>query len=343
MKRTYWIVALKAALGAALFAALYRAAGARGMFAALQEAHAREFWAACALMGVALAFNGMRWWVVMRAIERPIALRNAMMATFEAMFFQQVVPAGVGGDVSRGVRAYDAGVSPQWAFVGVAIDRAAGLLFVALTLIVAAGLSRSPIVGTRAFDVLLLGSGGIVAGAASAALMGAFRMPRWLEERAAPFVALLRAYSQCMRSRRFLSLVLVCLAASNCAYIASFFYCARALGLQIGAWDAGVVIQGMVLISVLPISVGGWGLRESAAVLLFAPLSVDAVRAMAVSVLFGLILTLFGGIGAVVWIASRYRRFFPSFADDADSRLNGAQWEGASASAEAIDSEATSA
>jgi uncharacterized membrane protein YbhN (UPF0104 family) len=341
MKRTYWIIALKAALGAALFVALYRAAGARGMFVALREAHARDFWVACALMGVALAFNAMRWWVVMRTIERPIALRNAMMATFEAMFFQQVVPAGVGGDVSRGVRAYDSGVSPQWAFVGVAIDRAAGLLFVALTLILAAAIAQSAIVGTRLFNAFLLGSGGIVAGAAFAALMGAVRLPGWLEERAAPLVALLRAYWQCIRSRRFLSLVLVCLAGSNCAYIASFFYCARALGLHVGAWDAGIVIQGMVLVSVLPISVGGWGLRESAAVLLFAPLGMDAAHAMAVSVLFGLVLTLLGGIGAIIWIASGYRRFFPPSGDDADPALSRVQWEGPSASAEVIDSEAT--
>jgi uncharacterized membrane protein YbhN (UPF0104 family) len=343
MKRTYWIVALKAALGAMLFAALYRAAGARGMFATLRVAHAREFWTACALMGVALVFNGLRWWVVMRTIERPIPLRNAMMATFEAMFFQQVVPAGVGGDVSRGVRAYDLGVSPQWAFVGVAIDRAAGLLFVALTLILAAAIAQSAIVATRPFAVLFLGAGGIVAGAAFAALMGAVRLPGWLEERAPPLVALLRAYWQCMRSRRFLSLALVCLAASNSANIASFFYCARALGLHVGAWDAGIVIQGMVLVSMLPLSVGGWGLRESAAVLLFAPLGVDAAHAMAVSVLFGLILTLFGGIGAVVWIASRYRRSFRSSADDANWRLSRAQWERPSASAETIDGEATSA
>jgi uncharacterized membrane protein YbhN (UPF0104 family) len=341
MKRANWLFVLKVALGALLFIALYRAAGAQGMFAALKEAHAREFWAACALMGVALAFNGMRWWVVMRAIERPIALRNAMMATFEAMFFQQVVPAGVGGDVSRGVRAYDAGVSPQWAFVGVAIDRATGLLFVALTLIVAAGFSRSPMVGTRAFGVLLLGSGAIVTGAVSAALVGSVHMPGWLQKRAAPLVALLRAYSQCMRSHRFGLLVLICLAASNCAYVASFFCCARALGVHIGSWDAAIVIQGMVLVSVLPISVGGWGLRESAAVLLFTPLGIDPGRAMAVSVLFGLVLTFHGGIGACVWIASGYSRFFPSSVDEADSTATRAQWEKASASSGVIDSEAT--
>jgi hypothetical protein len=81
--------------------------------------------------------------------------------------------------------------------------------------------------------------------------------------------------------------------------------------MNIAAWDAAIVIQGMVLVSVLPISVGGWGLRESAAILPFAPLGVYAAHSMAVSVLFGLVLTLRGGFGAIIWIASAYRRISP--------------------------------
>ena len=63
MKRTYWVLALKAAIGAALFTALYRIADARGMFAMIANARASEFLAAGGLMVVALAFNGCRWWV----------------------------------------------------------------------------------------------------------------------------------------------------------------------------------------------------------------------------------------------------------------------------------------
>jgi uncharacterized membrane protein YbhN (UPF0104 family) len=221
----------------------------------------------------------------MRSVAQPISLRAAMVATFESVFFQQVVPAGIGGEVSRGVRAYDAGVSPQWAFIGVVIDRGLGLLFVAVTMVGAAAVVQSPLTGGRAFNALYLTSIGILLGAACAVAIGACRMPGWLPERAAPVVALLRAFSRCMRSLRFLSRVSALLVCSNIAYIASFFFCARALDVPNTAWDAAIVIQGMVLVSVLPISVGGWGLRESATVLLFAPLGVGAAHAMAVSVL----------------------------------------------------------
>ena len=186
MKRTHWILLIKAAVGILLFAALYRAAGARGMFAALANAHAAEFWIACALMGVALAFNGLRWRVVMRTIEHPISLRAALTATFESVFFQQVVPGGIGGDVSRGVRAYDFGVSPRWAFIGVVIDRGAGVLFIAVTLVVAAVAAKSQLTVAPVFKALMLTSSAIVVGAACAVAIGAFPAPRWLSARAAP-------------------------------------------------------------------------------------------------------------------------------------------------------------
>ena len=339
MKRTYWLLALKAAIGVALFAALYRVAGARGMFATLANAHAPKFWTACALMVVALVFNGGRWWVVMGSIARPIPLRAALTATFESVFFQQVVPAGIGGDISRGVRAYDLGVSPQWALIGVVIDRGLGLLFVGVTIVAAAGAAQSSLIVARAFSALLLTSVGILAGAGCAVLIGACRAPRWLPMQAAPVIALLCAFSRCMRSPRFLSRVSLLLVCSNVTYIASFFFCARALDVHITAWDAAIIVQGMVLVSMLPISVGGWGLRESAAVILFAPLGIDAAHSMAVSVLFGLVLTALGGLGAIIWVASAYRRISSSPADGA--RVGEVRWDGLPASAEVIDREAT--
>jgi glycosyltransferase 2 family protein len=341
MRRTYFLLVLKVAIGTALFATLYRAAGARGMFVTLANAGAAEFWTACGLMVVALAFNGWRWWVVMQSIAQPILLRTALTATFESVFFQQVVPAGVGGDISRGARAYDSGVSPQWAMIGVVIDRAVGIVFVALTIVAAAVVSQSSLIGARAFSALLLTSAGILAGAACAALLGVCRTPPSPLLWTTSVVALLRVFSHCMRSPQFLSGVSFQLVCSNVACIASFFFCAQALGVHLDAWDAAIVIQGMVLASMLPFSVGGWGLREGAAVVLFAPLGVDAAHAMAVSVLYGLVLTLVGGFGAIIWVASAYRRISSSPA--AEANAGEARWDGLPESPEVIDNPATRA
>jgi glycosyltransferase 2 family protein len=337
MKRAHWLIFLKVGIGVALFAALYRAAGARGMLTALSDAHVSDFWIACALMGVALAFNGLRWQVVMRTIERPISVRAALTATFESMFFQQVVPGGVGGDVSRGVRAYDCGVPPKWAFIGVVIDRGVGLLFVAVTLAAAALTAHSRLIGAPPFRALLLTSAIIMAGAACAVFLGAFRAPQWLPPRLAAAAELLRANFLCIRSPQFLLLASIYLICSTFAYVGSFFFCARALDVIISPWDAAIVVQGMVLVSVLPVSVGGWGLREGAALALLAPLGVDGGRAMAVSVLLGLVLTLLGVFGAFIWFASSYQRLTPF--ETSESWLKGASRPPLTGTAEIVDTE----
>ena len=341
MKRSHWIILIKATIGVVLLAALFHAAGVRGMFGALASVHALDFAIACALVTAALAFNGLRWRVVMQTIEHPISLTTALAATFESVFFQQVVPGGVGGDVSRGVRAYDSGVSPEWSFVGVVIDRGAGVLFVAVTLVVTAIAAHTQLTVAPVFMALALTSAAIVTGAACVVALGALPAPRWLPARAAPLVDLLRANTKCFGSRRFLALASLYLICSNIAYIASFFFCIRALGVHVSLLDAAIVIQGIALVSILPISIGGWGLRESAALVLFAPLGVEASRAMAVSVTFGLVLTALGVLGAVIWFSSGYHRFALSNDSEADRQLKRTSRRRVRATETVVDPEAT--
>jgi uncharacterized membrane protein YbhN (UPF0104 family) len=181
MKRTHWLLTLKGAISVALFVMLYRVAAVRGMFATLANARAPDFWTARGLVVVASAFNAWRWWVVMKSIAQSIPLRATFTATFESTFFQQVAPVGIGGGISRGVRAYDAGVSTQGTFIRVVIERGVGLLFVGGTIVAAAAVAQSSLIGTQAFSAIFLTSAGILTGAAAAVLIGACRRPRYAD------------------------------------------------------------------------------------------------------------------------------------------------------------------
>jgi uncharacterized membrane protein YbhN (UPF0104 family) len=63
-----------------------------------------------------------------------------------------------------------------------------------------------------------------------------------------------------------------------------------ALGAPVSALDCLVLVPFPLLLSLLPISVGGWGVREGAMVVAFALVGVSTETTLAVSVLFGLIL-----------------------------------------------------
>ncbi len=308
MTRYRWIVAVKIAIGVVLVGVVWRSLDSASLIAALAGARASMFAAACLLLCVGVALNAARWRLVMRELGHELSAKSAAFASFESMFFQQLLPAGVGGDIARGVRAYDSGIPATPAALSVVIDRGLGLLFVAESLIVSRFVVRSALIGDRAFAVLLALAVIVVVGAATAVAIGAgvesLPLPKWLS----PLGLLTGRFSGCMRSSGFVARTQAVLVASNAANITAFYFCARALDVDIGWGDGLIVVQGLVLASLIPVSIGGWGVRESAALVLFAPLGVDRAHAVAVSVLYGLVLTTLAALGAGMWLTSGYRR-----------------------------------
>lgn len=303
-----WLLALKILAGIGLIYVIMRRVDASRIADIMLNAKLWPLVGACALVALAVVCNAYRWRAITRCLDHGVSARTAVVGYFESMFFNQILPTGIGGDAIRVVRAYDSGVMAGWAVVGVLIDRAFGLLAVGLILVLAYGIGGTAIAGSTLFSWLALAAVVVVAGAAFAAWLGTFAarlaLPRWTT----PLVSLLVAFTQVMRDRAGMVAVALTLLASSAAMAAALVACASSVGFQLGLWDGVIIMQGVLLAALAPISIGGWGVREGALILLFAPLGVGADQAIAVSVLFGLVLTAIGLVGAVVWLASDYRR-----------------------------------
>jgi hypothetical protein len=65
-----------------------------------------------------------------------------------------------------------------------------------------------------------------------------------------------------------------------------------------------------VLLSAIPISISGWGVRESAMVAGLTMVGVSPAAALATSVLLGLVSAIVGLVGGIVWLVSRDRKQF---------------------------------
>jgi uncharacterized membrane protein YbhN (UPF0104 family) len=86
-----------------------------------------------------------------------------------------------------------------------------------------------------------------------------------------------------------------------------FFLIGRnlAMGLSMGHWF--LIVPSALLISMLPISAGGWGIREGSFVIALASFGIRPEEAIIPPVIFGLgvlVVTLPGG---VIWLANRTR------------------------------------
>ena len=63
----------------------------------------------------------------------------------------------------------------------------------------------------------------------------------------------------------------------------------------------------VILIATIPISIAGWGVRESAMILAFSYAGLAESDGLIISILYGVAILGVGAIGGIVWIASGYR------------------------------------
>jgi uncharacterized protein (TIRG00374 family) len=93
---------------------------------------------ALALFVVAIITNGVKWYILLRAQGIPVPLRPVISYTFVGSFFNNFLPANVGGDVMRGYGLARYTERSAEAAVSVVVDRIIGLLAFMFTAVVAA-------------------------------------------------------------------------------------------------------------------------------------------------------------------------------------------------------------
>ena len=76
------------------------------------------------------------------------------------------------------------------------------------------------------------------------------------------------------------------------------------VGVKTDLVTLGAIFALINLFSVIPISFGGWGIREGFAFALYPGTGVKIETALAVSILFGVIMIIVGLIGGTVWLLS---------------------------------------
>jgi uncharacterized protein (TIRG00374 family) len=277
-------------------------------------------------MAVALLFavsltTTVRWGLILRHFGPKVAWGGLWRYTLIGGFFNQVLPSGVGGDLFRIWYARKSNVSLRDAIGTVLVDRMLGL--VALTAIAIVGapfvLSRS---GAQPLLTAPLAAIAIVLGAS-----GAFLSLDRVEGRVA---SLLRRSSigtvsasvyrvmaagawAARNSRQMLvawpdGAIALSISLVNqllVGYVA--FLLLAGMGSNVALGWVLVLFPAVLLLSMLPISLGGWGVRESAMVVAFGLVGVPAQAALSASILYGLCLMAASLPGGVVWLTERRR------------------------------------
>jgi uncharacterized protein (TIRG00374 family) len=299
---------LKIAISVALLWALFANVDAGEMLRQVARADLGLLLAALAALLALAVVQAYRWTVVLRAIGARLGLKQASLTVMIGLFFNQTLPSTIGGDAVRIWRAHKLGLDLGRAVNGVMIDRLSALA--ALLLVAAIGLPKiHALIGDSvAFWVI---PAFIVAGLAGfAALMTFDRLPpafmRW---RVVAAIGRLSADARrALVDRRYGPAVIGLSLFIQVAVSSSVWLIAAGLRLKVGWFDCLILVPPVMLISMVPISIAGWGVREGAMVSAFGLVGLGATDALALSIVFGLIVSLVGVPGGVIWALTRPKR-----------------------------------
>jgi uncharacterized membrane protein YbhN (UPF0104 family) len=247
----------------------------------------------------------LRWQMVLRAIGASLPLSKTFTFFYSGVFFSIALPGAVGGDAVRMWMARKAGLELGQAVNSVMLERVAQVL--GLVLLVACVqpilLARiGDIPGSWVFPALsVAGLGG------TGVLMLLDRLPEQLRQwRVIRGLAQLASDTRklFLRPRRSIpTLMLAVLAHANLSL--ATWVMALGLDIQVSAIDCIALVPPVILIMTLPISIAGWGVRETAMVVAFGFVGVESHAALVLSILFGLVNMAVSLPGGLVWLASR--------------------------------------
>jgi hypothetical protein len=263
---------------------------------------------ALAVLLFQLCVAALRWHLIAGVVGVALPLRLLWRHLLVAQCFSQALPSSVGGDVIRIWLVQRSGVALRPAFVSVVLDRLLGLLSLVLVVVVALLLPSAVVFEETARIAVWTIAACAVAGLA--AVLIAARLPAtWF---AAPRV--LRVAHETARGMDAvctrpwtclgvtLSSVLVHLLS-----IAGIWLLARGLGIDVGAPTLAATVPLALLAASVPVSIGGWGVREGVLVHLLATQGVAADAALALSLSFGMALALASLPGGLLWLMTRSR------------------------------------
>jgi uncharacterized membrane protein YbhN (UPF0104 family) len=294
---------LRLAAGVIVLWFLWRHVGAAPFEDGLRAVTWQAVAAAAVLTALTTVCSAWRWRVVARALGVGIGLPRAVGAYYRSLFLNSVLIGGVLGDVHRAVthgrRAGDVAAGLR----AVAWERLCGQVVQAVVTAIVLLTLTSPV--RAALPYVLAGVAGI-AGCAALVVGGAARRGQSRLTLAA------RAVSADLRHGLLapdvwpqLTLASVLVVAGHTA---TFVIAARVAGSTAPLGELIALLMVVQTATVIPLSIGGWGLREGAAAWAFGAAGLGAATGVTVSILYAVLMLAAVAPGAGLLLGDAVRR-----------------------------------
>jgi uncharacterized membrane protein YbhN (UPF0104 family) len=321
--RRYIVTAAKLAVSVALLAFLLSRIDTARLWANARQASIP--WLA---IGLAVYFSTVlcsiwRWWLLLEAQDVDVGPRKLFSSYLVALFFNNLLPSNIGGDVVRISDTARVARSKTLATTVVLLDRVMGVM--ALVLVAACGATLVAAKGSVAghatlplwpswfwanlpswfWAVFVVGAAATTPALLAPAGVGRLLQPltvlhpEWVGGRISTLTTTLE------RFREHPAALASCFGGAVFVQVATVgFYLAVAHALRVGirASDLAVIVPVSGVVQMLPVSFGGLGVREGAFSIYFAGIGLPVEQALLLSLSATALIMLFSLSGAFVYV-----------------------------------------
>ncbi|HET7124022.1 MAG TPA: lysylphosphatidylglycerol synthase transmembrane domain-containing protein [Bradyrhizobium sp.] len=247
----------------------------------------------------------LRWREIGAECGAPLATNQAMRFNLIGTFFNQTLPSSIGGDAVRLWLVARSGAGWRAATYSIFVDRAIGLIALAIIIVASLPWSYRLITDPNGRSALLLIDFAALAGGVGFLFLGRLHwswLKRWWGTHhlhACAVIANRVLFSRKRGPKVAVLSLLVHVLAVVIAWCVVQSIAAPVLFSQIFQ-----LVPPVMLITMLPISIAGWGVREATMGLAFGYAGLMTNEGVNVSLLFGAVSFLVGAFGGLVWIFS---------------------------------------
>jgi glycosyltransferase 2 family protein len=247
----------------------------------------------------------LRWRIVSIESGAPLPLRQAMRYNVIGTFFNQTLPSSIGGDAVRLWLVARSGAGWRAATYSIFVDRAVGLIALAIIIVASLPWSSHLIADPYGRSALMLIDFAALAGGIGFLVLGMLPWP-WLKKwwathhiHACAVIA-----NRVIFSARNEPAIAILSLLVHCLAVAIAWCVVQSIAAPVGFDQTFLLIPPVMLITMLPISIAGWGVREATMALAFGYAGLVTNEGINVSLLYGAVNFVAGAIGGLVWIFS---------------------------------------
>lgn len=231
-----------------------------------------------------------RWAILLRSTGASLSWGRLAALSYIGLFLNTFVPGNMAGDVARGLRSAVETRAGVDSMASVVLDRMLGLLGLLIMAAIGAIFTLELFQGGKLWPYLLVSGGLLLGGIVVVMSRRISRRFRWAGRLLGGFYDTLRSFIlsvQAFRARRMVLLNALLITFAGHVMMTASVYCAgQAVGATPGFLYYLLLVPVINLISSLPITLGGLGIREAGFIILFTQLGASAEQSTAISLLY---------------------------------------------------------